>query len=265
MTVRPVPLSLLSVALAFVPHDARAQDTLTTEYAVKVVCGTPQLREAAPGLYFTAINIHNPNVDSVTFRKKFALTLPGERPGRVYPFSDNLLLPDQALEIDCTDILRRTRAEGFLKGFAVIQSPQALDIVAVYTAAGSTGRVETMHLERVPGRRLRSSPGLPDLLPVRDSILGFCKRDSIGLLVTVRNQGVAPAPASSTTVLFSPGGTATLPTPPIAAGASVTLPAAPIPGACFDPDCDFRITVDATAVVVESNEANNVASGTCLG
>lgn len=264
MAARTILLSLLPLALALAPRDAPAQDTLTTEYAVKVLCGAPQRREVAPGTYFTAINIHNPNADSVALRKKFALTLPGERGGRVYPFSKNLLLPDQALEIDCTDIQHRTGTTGFLKGFAVIQSPQRLDIVAVYSAAGATGRVETLALERVPGRSLRAPQGLPDLVPVPDRALGFCRRDSIGLLVTVRNQGVGTAPASVTTVAFSPGGTVSVNTPPIGS-TPVTLPAVAIPAACFDPDCDFRITVDATAVVVESNEANNVGAGSCIG
>jgi hypothetical protein len=56
-----------------------------------------------------------------------------------------------------------------------------------------------------------------------------------------------------------------VPTPAIPAGNSVTLPPQAIPGGCFNPDCDFRITVDAGAVVDESDEGNNTASGTCIG
>ena len=47
------------------------------------------------------------------------------------------------------------------------------------------------------------------------------------------------------------------------AGGSVNL-SFPIPGACFDPECSFRIVVDSGHQVVESNEGNNTASGTCL-
>jgi subtilase family serine protease len=82
--------------------------------------------------------------------------------------------------------------------------------------------------------------------------------------VTVKNQGSADAGASTTTVAFAPGGTFSKPTPPIPAGASVDL-AFPIPSVCFDPDCSFRIIVDSANQVTESNEANNTASGTCIG
>jgi hypothetical protein len=39
-----------------------------------------------------------------------------------------------------------------LKGFVVIESEVELDVVAVYTAAGSDRQVETIHTERVPAR-----------------------------------------------------------------------------------------------------------------
>jgi hypothetical protein len=62
-----------------------------------------------------------------------------------------------------------------------------------------------------------------------------------------------------------PGPQSRIPTPAIAAGASVDLPGVPIPGNCFDPDCNFRIIVDVTGLVAESDELNNIAAGTCLG
>jgi subtilase family serine protease len=51
---------------------------------------------------------------------------------------------------------------------------------------------------------------------------------------------------------------------PLAPNASVDL-LFPIPPHCFDPDCDFRITVDVANAVAETNEGNNVATGVCLG
>lgn len=137
---------------------ALAQDTLAgpTEYAVKIVCGRTDRRAVAPGTYYTAINVHNPNPDSVPLRKKVALTAPGEKPGLVYPFSNNILVPDQAFEIDCADIIRHSDSTlTFAKGFVVIQSRAPLDVVAVYTTAGATRLVQTMTLERVPGRPIR--------------------------------------------------------------------------------------------------------------
>jgi hypothetical protein len=59
-------------------------------------------------------------------------------------------------------------------------------VVVVYTAAGATGRVETMELERVPPRR-QGTQGKSDLIPVPDPKLGFCRRQDLKLTVTVKN------------------------------------------------------------------------------
>src|SRR5207244_7282108 len=135
-------------------------------------------------------NVHNPNESGVAFRKKFAIALPGEKAGRVSKFFDAKLGPDEAFEIDCPDILRHTDAnQNFLKGFAVIESPLDLDIVAVYTAAGASGRVETMDIERVNARRLGGGggEGQPDLIPVPDAQGNFCRRKEMKVIVTVKN------------------------------------------------------------------------------
>ena len=127
------------------------------EYAVKFICGaTPATNPGlvARGMYFTAINVHYPGKDNTEFTKKFAIALPGEKAGRVSPFFLAALKGDEALEIDCPDILRHLDAGGFVKGFAVIQSKVELDVVAVYTAAASaTGTVVALHTERVPARK----------------------------------------------------------------------------------------------------------------
>lgn len=240
------------------------------QYAAKFVCGRSDGEVVAPGTYYTAINVHNPSDEDVQFRKKVAIALPGEEPGPVSEFFEARLGPDQAFEIDCPDILRHAPIDAeFLKGFVVIESDVELDVVTVYTAAGHEQSVSTMHTERVaPRRRGREQVGLPDLIPVPDPEpgVGFCRRDDQGrLLVTVRNQGTGDAPASTTTVHFVPGGSFDVPTPAIAAGGSVDLPPIPIPAPCFNPDCNFRITVDSKNEVVESDEGNNFASGTCIG
>jgi hypothetical protein len=233
------------------------------EYAVKVICGKADGEILAPGRYWTAINVHNPANDRVRFRKKVAIALPSEKPGPVSKFFRATLGPDEAFEIDCRDIREHAQyGEDLLKGFVVIQSETELDIVAVYTAAGANEAIETMDIERVSPRRIRI--GLPDLVPVPDENESFCRRRDGNLIVTVRNQGAFGAGPSMTTVDFGPHGTVTLPTPALAAGASVDL-AFPIPFGCFDPDCHFRITVDSTGLIVESDEGNNTASGFCLG
>jgi hypothetical protein len=130
-----------------------AEHTLL-QYAVKFVCGRSAGAVVAPGVYWTAINVHNPTDADVTFRKKVAIALPHETPGRVSPFTDAKLGPDEALEIDCEDIHRLADDPAdFLKGFVVIESKVELDVVAVYTAAGATDQIETLHTERVAPRR----------------------------------------------------------------------------------------------------------------
>src|SRR5262245_34246500 len=123
------------------------------QYAVKFVCGRSDGGVLARGNYFTAVNVHNPNAAPVSFRKKFAVALPNEQPGPVTRFFEARLGPDQALEIDCEDIVEHVRTTGFfrsfVKGFVVIESPVELDVVAVYTASGRFGMIETMHLERM--------------------------------------------------------------------------------------------------------------------
>src|ERR1041385_3959553 len=165
--IRYAVVSLVAgTGLAAFTSDARAQDSLVNEYAVKFVCGTPDRPAAAPGRYFTAINVHNPNPDTVQVRRKYAFTLAGEqRAPIVWDRRPLSVMPDQALEIDCTGITRVRRAP-FLKGFAVLLSPLPLDIVAVYTAAGGTGRRGggagawgAVGLRARPGRPPRPPPG----------------------------------------------------------------------------------------------------------
>jgi hypothetical protein len=101
-------------------------------------------------------------------------------------------------------------------------------------------------------------------VPVPDANGSFCRRRDLNLIVTVCNKGNGPAGPSTTTVDFGQFGRVDVPTPALAAGACVDV-VAPIPGNCFDPDCEFRIRVDSAGVVVESDETNNTASGTCRG
>ena len=145
-------LASLALLFALEASPAAAQE-LPYQYAVKCVCGRPATRVVAPGVYFTAINVHNPGREGVHFRKKIAVALPSEKAGPVSRFFEARLGPDEALEIDCPDILKHAGTERFLKGFVVIESQSELDVVAVYTAAGSTGQVQTMALERVPPRK----------------------------------------------------------------------------------------------------------------
>jgi hypothetical protein len=254
----------LSAARILAHYESQFAKPMTFQYAAKFVCGKSAGKVVAPGVYFTAVNVHNPTYRAIRFRMKIAVALPGLKPGPVSKFVDAKLGPDEALEIDCPDIhkIAETKAD-FLKGFVVIESGVELDVVAVYTAAGGDGQVETLHTERVPARRLEL--GRPDLIPVPDANGSFCKRKDSMLTVTVKNQGTSGAGSSVTEVDFlgfPPK--VSMPTPPLAPGASVDL-FFPIPPGSFNPDCEFRITVDANNQVNESNEGNNIANGRCLG
>lgn len=134
------------------------------QYAVKLMCGDPGLKGVlAKGKYLTAINIHNPTDGLVPFRYKVAIALPS-KPGPVSRFFDRRLAEDEALEIDCPqimDILKKMQFKTkFAKGFVVIESDVDLDVVAVYTVQDS--RSVALYIERVrPRRPMR----LPYLIP----------------------------------------------------------------------------------------------------
>ena len=253
----------LSAARILTHYQSQVAKRLVFQYAAKFVLGKSTGTIMAPGVYFTAINVHNPTYDAIAFRLKIAVALPGLKPGPVSAFFTAKLGPDEALEIDSPDILKRAGANAeFLKGFVVIESEVELDIVAVYTAAGSTGQVETLHMERVPARRLEL--GAPDLIPIPDPKGSFCRRKDSTLTVTVKNQGDSAAGPSTTQVDFLVFGKVSQPTPALAPGASVDL-TFQIPPGCFNPDCEFVITVDVNNEVDESDEGNNIAKSACLG
>ncbi|QRN98948.1 hypothetical protein JRI60_07930 [Archangium violaceum] len=135
-------------------------ERVTFQYAAKFVCGKSDGEVVAPGTYFTAVNVHNPTSTTIRFSVKVAVGLPGLKPGPVSKFHDARLGPDEALEIDTRDIFKIATTRGdFLKGFVVIQSETELDVVAVYTAAGREGQVETLHTERVGPRSLKAGAG----------------------------------------------------------------------------------------------------------
>ena len=110
----------------------------------------------------------------------------------------------------------------------------------------------------------------PDLIAVPDGSFGgpdaYCDMTSVPQLrIGIQNQGQGNAPASITRVRFSPGGIMDIPTAPLQSAQRTMLAPILIPAACFDPDCDFTITVDSRAQVNEtSGEENNVTDGRCI-
>ena len=242
----------------------------TYRYSVKFVCGKSEGKVLSRGHYYTAINVHNPSMQTAKIRRKISTALPAETAGHVVDLGVAELHSDKSFEIDCPDIYRLARMSPgcLLKGFVILESLVPLEVVAVYTASGGDKKVETIHTERVPAFKVEceeKEEPRPDLVPVPDPQVGFCKRVAGTLVVTVKNQGNADAPPSTTRAIFSPGGTVDIPTPPIPAGVSVDLPPIPIPGVCYNPDCEFTIIVDAKNEVPESNKTNNSVTGVCKG
>jgi hypothetical protein len=142
---------------------AAARARFPFQYAVKFICtanipGTSQTTSSfVPGSYQTAVNIHNPDAEKTAgFRTKIAVATSTEvNPPQISEFIKDALKPDQATKIDCSQISKYGihLIHGF-EGFLVIESLISLDVVAVYTAAGSDGKVESINVVHVPERRL---------------------------------------------------------------------------------------------------------------
>jgi hypothetical protein len=137
-------------------------------YAVKFLCGSflPKVPipptdgvewPVKPGNYFTAINVHNPNTGSLSFKKKAVLLYRADKPGEMeqpMPPAELISVPplkgDWGFEIDCNDIRNKllggaVPASTFIQGWVVIEvpgnqlhqtDPPWLDVTAIYTAHG---------------------------------------------------------------------------------------------------------------------------------
>jgi hypothetical protein len=125
------------------------------QYAVKFICtanipGTAQTTDAfVPGIYQTAVNIHNPQTKAIKFRKKIASPL------GISKYFDDVLKPDEVKRITCSQIqdFGITFIHGF-EGFLVIDSTLSLDVVAVYTAGGRGEQVSSIDVEQIKERKL---------------------------------------------------------------------------------------------------------------
>jgi hypothetical protein len=158
-------------------------------YSAKFLCGPALGGEGVqPGSYSTAINVHNPNNDTVyLFKKAVIAQREDEARGRISAFRKVVLGPDEAIEIDCIDIVRFFGAQQetgvttpsqqtqtvlqttavtpisslvkFVKGFVVIYATAPLDVVGVYTASTPVGF--SLDIEQIP----RSTLGVPVNVP----------------------------------------------------------------------------------------------------
>jgi hypothetical protein len=116
-------------------------------YAAKFVCGTQTKDlDVVRGIYASAINVHNPQAKlTLTLYKKAVVAFPERSSvGPVSAFAQDILQPDQAIGVDCTDIRNlfgSTTLPTHIEGFLVIEIPapngQAsapqLDVIGKYT------------------------------------------------------------------------------------------------------------------------------------
>jgi len=264
--MKPVSIAgvLVAMGMNLAPGPAVAQQAVVFQYTVKFVCGRSDGRIAAPGSYFTAINVHNPAETAIGFRKRFSIALPNERPGPVSKYYDARLGPGESLEIDCPDIQERSGQKAlFLKGFALIESKAELNVVAVYTAAGASRQVETMDIERVGPRRL--APSCPDLTVETIDRPEWDDANHRSIIrATIRNIGDAPAGPTTARVIDpstpQPTGApynAVAATPPLKPGEAVTVTFY-LPYWVFNPDAELEVTADYKNDLPECNENNNV-------
>jgi hypothetical protein len=126
------------------------------QYAAKFLCtanipGTSQTTTSVlPGVYQTVVNIHNPNDQTVRWRRKVTQPELG-----ISKFVEDQLKPDEAARVDCDRIVRDFGpfihgAEGFL----VIESTNSIDVTAVYTAGKNGGEVESIDVEQIRERKI---------------------------------------------------------------------------------------------------------------
>ncbi len=116
----------------------------------------------------------------------------------------------------------------------------------------------------------------PDLIAAPLSGTGgpkaYCRKDDNELVVQVLNQSTTGTDkASKTQVTFSNGLDLKKDTGALAGGASQDV-SFPMPPSCFNPDCRFKVMVDADNNIDESpgeapdnHELNNKVEGLCAG
>lgn len=218
------------------------------QYAAKFICGESRGEGAPKGTFFTEINVINPFDSTVLFRKRFSVGLVQQRSGVLTEYQNAQLGARRAFRVECEEILRAIGSEDFAEGFLLIESPERLNVVSVYSAVGASGELSTLDVENIAGTRLTVK--LPDLI-----VEPLCDRS-----VRVRNVGAAPAGASNTSVEID-GRTSELPTPPIDAGGIATIQVT-LSGSG---DFGMRASADADQRIVEASEANNVGAISCIG
>jgi hypothetical protein len=136
-----IPAAAAVLALiGSITTQAQAQTALVS-YAAKFVCGPRTVDiSVVKGQYETTVNIHNPHLVTIQFRKKAVIALPqSSPPGLISNFVQEVLTPDQALGVNCRDIralFAPVAVPAFIEGFLVIyiDATRPIDVIEVHTA-----------------------------------------------------------------------------------------------------------------------------------
>jgi hypothetical protein len=283
-------------------HSVFAQEQVNTYmYAVKVVC-VPALGKAAPalvpGMYRTAVNVHNPWPQTANIVKWLTLSPPQGEPAIVGKHITETLEPFQAFDIDCVHMAREFGLEGQHvpggKGFLIIQSDQNLDVVGVYTAeelAGSTAALEADETAEALEKAAKQASGVglgmdieyiqpkiaqviladPDLTvtitggPSADCSSGPCTSSVEFDIANISSTDVTGTFEILIEMTAVPSNlTKTITVNGLAAGASQSFNET-LAGFCFVPDCIASVTVDSGNTITESDETNNTDSTIIIG
>jgi hypothetical protein len=137
------------------------------QYAIKFVCGTSSgdPLQLVPGRYATAVNLFNAGTSDLTLRKRLALAFPPQEQatGEVSDQIEDVMAPGTALQVDCEEIQGEfvfqnpPPATDHIEGFLVIESNRALNVQAVYTAAGDSGDV-SIDVEKIAETKVIPRP-----------------------------------------------------------------------------------------------------------
>jgi len=222
-------------------------------FPVKYICGDTQpVDKLVQGNYATLINVLNLSRFKILVGWWFSAGS-----GQLGRAGAQAEIPSHGtLVMDCAFIVKNLRILGFdvgpfVEGFVTFEDLN--NAASERTPTRVTAVYSSLH---------KQVHNLPDLLPVRTE-RSYCRLDAQGrLIVTIKNQGEANAPASTTRVLFEGGAAVDRATPALAVGAEANLEPVPLPGG--EGTIVFTITADVMSVIREMNEPNNTAIGSCV-
>ncbi len=228
-------------------------DKMRAWFPVKYVCGETQPGERlVQGNYSTLINVLN--LSKFKVRIGWWFSAGSGQPG--FAGAQAEIPSHGTLVMDCAFIIRNLRAFGltigaFIEGFVTFEDLN--DAATERTPTRVAAVYSSLH---------KQVHNLPDLLPLQTE-RSYCRLDSQGhMIVTIKNQGEAAAPASTTRIAFEGGNAFDRATPALGIGMQASLEPVPMPRGEGTVVC--TITADAMGAIREMNEPNNTVIGACL-